>query len=1045
MISRFFIERPIFANVIAIVTMLLGAIAFMELPREQYPTITPPTVQVTTSYPGASAQVVADTVAAPIEQQINGVEGMLYMSSTSASDGSYKLLVTFGIDTDLDMAQVLVQNRVSMAMPTLPQDVTRQGVVTKKVSTSMLMVASLAAADDDSKHDSLYLSNFATINIRDRISRIPGIGDVNIFGAGDYSMRLWVDPDKLRARGMTAGDVINALKEQNVQVAAGQIGAPPAVPGTNFQYTVSTLGRLATVEQFENIVVKIVNGRTIYMKDVAKVELGAKSYSILFENTGKPGAGIGIFQLPGANALDVAQKVRETLEEMAPSFKSAGVKYDIPLDTTLFISASINEVYHTLFEAGILVLVVILVFLQYWRAVLVPLTTVPVTIIGAFIFMAALGFSVNLLTLFGLVLAIGIVVDDAIVIVENAAHHIDHDNLDPKPATEKAMDEILGPVIGITLVLIAVFLPTAFLGGLTGQLYRQFALTIASTAVISAINALTLKPAQCAVYLKRSPAESEKNAFFRGFNKVYGAIEKRYTEIIGRIVHHPYLMMGTFGGLVVLTGWWFMSLPVSFLPLEDQGYFMIGTQLPDAASQERTREVTNKIDEILKNTKGLKQWITIGGQSLLDGTNASNTATMYVIMDDWDKREDPSLSQDAITAGIRKQVAQIEEAITFVMIPPAIRGLGIAGGFQMMVQDKGGAGLPALGGMTQQMIQNASTQSGLRNLTTSFRAAVPQLYVDIDRSQAKTYDVPLDNIFSALQTYLGSVYANDFNVFGRTWQVLVQSLPQFRSVSTDIRRLEVRNNSGQMVPLSSVVKVKDTAGPLIITRYNMYPASSINGEAAPGFSSGDAITTMEDLAAQTLPGSMGYEWTAVAYQEKMASAAAALVFLLSVVLVYFVLAAQYESWSSPLAVIMVVPLGLLGSAAALTIRGLPNDVYAQIGLVLIIALSSKNAILIVEFARELRAKGTPLLEAAVEAARLRFRPILMTSFAFLLGVMPLLFADGAAAASRRAVGTAVFGGMVTATFLAVFFVPAFFVVMQSLSEKKGRVPIISQK
>lgn len=1036
MFSRFFIERPIFANVIAIITMVIGAIAFFELPREQYPTITPPTVQVTTSYPGASAQVVADTVAAPIEQQVNGVENMLYMSSTSASDGSYKLLVTFDISTNLDMAQVLVQNRVAMAQPTLPQDVTRQGVIVKKVSTSMLMVISMLSPDQ--RYDGLYLSNYALIRIRDQLSRIPGVGDVNVFGTGDYSMRIWLDPEKLRARDMTADDVVSALREQNVQVAAGQVGAPPAPSGTNFQYTINTLGRLVDVSQFEDIVVKIIDGRTIYLKDVANVQLGGKSYTTIYENKGKQAAGIGIYQLPGANAIDVAAKVRATMEDLKKSFPE-GMEYSIPLDTTLFINASIQEVYKTLFEAGILVVIVILVFLQYWRAMLVPITTVPVTIVGAFIFLAGLGFSVNLLTLFGLVLAIGIVVDDAIVIVENASHHIDHDGLDPKHATERAMDEILGPVIGITLVLISVFLPTAFLGGITGQLYRQFALTIASTAVISAINALTLKPAQCAVYLQKSPDESQKNAFFRGFNRVYGVFEHHYSQVVRFLVNHAKLVMLAFVAFVVLTGLWFKSLPTGFLPLEDQGYFMIGVQLPDAASQERTHDVTNKINAFLAKTPGLKEWLSIGGNSLLDGTNASNMATMYVVMDDWDKRTDPSLSQDAIVSGVRKHLAQIQDAQTFAMIPPSIRGLGVGGGFQMMVEDQGGVGLQSLGNATQEIMQSGLSQSALKGLTTSFRASVPQLYADIDRVQAKTQGIPLNNVFNALQTYLGSTYANDFNKFGRSYQVLIQAQPQFREAKDDIRQLEVRNDRGQMVPLSSLVTVRDSSGPLIITRYNMYPASSINGEAAPGFSSGDAIKIMEQLAASKLdPRTMNNEWTAVAYQEKQSSAAAALIFALAVLLVYLVLAAQYESWSSPLAVIMVVPLGLLGSAAALTIRGLPNDIYAQIGLVLIIALSSKNAILIVEFSRELRAKGMSILDAAVEAARLRFRPILMTSFAFILGVVPLLTAEGAGAASRRAVGTAVFGGMLSATFLAIFFVPVFYVVMQSFSERKSK-------
>ena len=1029
MISRFFIERPIFANVIAIITVILGIVAVIELPVEQYPQITPPTVQVTTSYPGANAKVVADTVAAPIEQQVNGVENMLYMSSTSASDGSYKLSVTFDIGTDLNMAQVLVQNRVTAATPLLPDEVKRQGVNTKKVSTSILLLVTLTSPDG--RYDSLILSNYAIATLKDEISRIPGVGDVNVFGSSDYAMRIWVDPEKLKSRGMTPDDIVNALKEQNIQVAAGQIGAPPAPAGTNFQYTVTTLGRLENESQFENIIVKTDNGRITYLRDIAQVELGGKAYTQFCQQNGSPAAGIAIYQLPGANALNVADSVRQTLERLSEKFPE-GMKYSIPFDTTAFVSASIHEVYKTLYEAGILVLIVILVFLQYWRAVLVPASTVPVTIIGAFFFMAALGFSVNMLTLFGLVLAIGIVVDDAIVIVENAAHHIDHGGLDPKNATIKAMDEIIGPVIGITCVLTAVFVPTAFLGGITGQLYRQFALTIAGTAFISALNALTLKPAQCAVYLQKTP--EKKNAFFRGFNRCYDAAEKFYTAIVKRMVNRCRLWMLVFVALAGLTGFWFNALPTGFLPVEDQGYVIVGIQLPDAASQERSLEVAGKVDAILKKTPGIAQWTTIGGLSVIDSTNASNMATMYVVFDDWEKRRTAELSMRGILTNLKRSFSQLQDAVVFVLVPPAVSGLGVTGGFQMMIEDRGGIGLGALGQFAQEVVQNGSTQSGLTGLNTTFRPGVPMVNADIDRTQAKVMGVPLNNIFSSLQANLGSVYVNDFNKSGRSYQVMVQAQPSARVSADDIRRLQTRNSQGQMVPLGAMVSARDERGPLIINRYNLYPAASITGEPAAGFSSGQSLSIMEKLVETHMPAGTGYDWTGVSYQEKKVGSEAVMIFGLAILLVYLVLAAQYESWSNPFAVIMVVPLGLLGSAAGLSIRGMENNVYAQIGLVLIIALASKNAILIVEFARDLRAKGNGIVDAAVEAARLRFRPILMTSFAFILGVVPLLTATGAGAASRRSVGTAVFGGMLTSTFLAVFFVPVFYVVMQSFSE-----------
>jgi hydrophobic/amphiphilic exporter-1 (mainly G- bacteria), HAE1 family len=1046
MFSRFFVEHPIFANVIAIMTMLVGAVTLVGLPIERYPDITPPTVLVSTTYPGADAKVLADTVASLIEQEVNGVEGMLYMSSTCSSDGSYKLTVTFEVGTDLDKAQVLVQNRLAVAQPRLPVEVQRQGITAKKQSTNIIMAVSLISPDN--RYDDLFLSNYASLRAKDELSRIYGVGEVQVIGSSNYGMRIWLDPEKLKARNLTTEDVLVSIREQNVQVAAGQIGQYPSPKGQGFQFNVTTLGRLSDPEEFGDIIVKaddsifdrsddgVGAARLTHVKDVARVELGSQVYDQWCEIGGKPAATLAVFQLPGANALDVAKKVRDTMEKLKLSFPD-GLEYTVPFNTTIFVEESIHEVYKTLFEAGVLVLIVILVFLQDWRAVLIPATTVPVTIIGAFAAMGALGFSVNMLTLFGLILAVGIVVDDAIVIVENAVHHIDRNKLPPKEATIKAMSEVIGPIIGITLVLMAVFLPTAFLGGITGQLYRQFALTIAATAIISAVNAVTLKPAQCAVYLRPTPAR--KNLFYRVFNAIYDRCEAVYAAVIRRAVRHVLPMMLLFAGLVTLTGWWFTRLPTGFLPVEDQGFAIVGIQLPDAASQARTRGVVDRVSRILKETPGVASWFMIGGQSILDSSIASNAAAIYVTFTPWSERDDrPGLSQEEILTALMGRFQEVREATIFAFPPPAIIGLGVAGGFQMQLEDRGGVGVQQLQQVVDEMVQDGNTQTGLQRLQSTFRAGVPTIYADVDRVKAKSMGVPLDTIFGTLQTALGSAYVNDFNKFGRSYQVRVQADQRFRLEPEDIRRLEVRDRQGQMVPLGTLVKVEKRLGPQIIPRYNLYPSATINGESAPGYSSGQALKLMEQMAERKLPASMGIDWTGISFQEKRVGSQALYVFALAVLMVYLVLAAQYESWALPAAVILVVPLALLGTVAAVAIRGMDNNIYTQIGIVLIIALASKNAILIVEFARELRAHGRSILEAAVEASRLRFRPILMTSFAFILGIYPLVNATGAGAASRRALGTAVFGGMIAATFLAVFFVPVFFVLMQRLSEFRIR-------
>ncbi|QDU29769.1 Efflux pump membrane transporter BepE [Anatilimnocola aggregata] len=1031
MFSKFFIDRPIFANVIAIVTMLVGVVALLRLPVEQYPGITPPTVVVTGVYPGANARVVSDTVASPVEQQVNGVEGMLYMSSTCSSDGTYTLTVTFEIGTDLDEAQVLVQNRVSIAEPQLPEEVRRQGVMVKKQSTNFILVCALTS--EGNRYDSIFLSNFCNLRLRDEISRIPGVGDVVIFGGSNYSMRVWLDPEKIKARNMTTQDVIAAIQEQNVQVAAGQIGQPPSPSELNFQYIVTAMGRLSSAEQFGDIVIKSEDqGRILRLKDVAKIELGAQTYDQFSLLNGSPSASLGVFQLPGANALKVSEGVREAIHRLESTFPE-GLKVTFPFDTTKFVDAAIHEVYKTLIEAGVLVLVVILVFLQDWRAVLIPATTVPVTLIGAFAAMAALGFSVNMLTLFGLVLAIGIVVDDAIVIVEAAAHGVER-GLAPRDATIKAMDQVLGPIIGITLVLLAVFIPTAFLGGVTGQLYRQFALTIAATALISAINAVTLKPAQCALWLRKPP--EKKNFFYHGFNWVYDRVEGVYTLIVRRMLRVSWAVMLVFAALIAATGWWYNRVPTGFLPTEDQGYFVCAIQLPDAASQSRTAAVVDKVNAILADIDGVSDWFAIGGMSLLDNSSASNAATIFVVFDGWDKRKDPQLSQAGILGTFYGHVSKIDEAVIFAFPPPAIPGLGQRAGFTMQVEDRADVGPEELQFAVQSMLEAGREQPALdpTTLNSMFRAGVPQLYINVDRVKVKTLDVPLTNVFSTLQAYLGSAYVNDFNRFGRTFQVRVQAEQKFRVEPRDIERLEVRNRAGQMIPLGSVVDVKRSFGPQILTRYNLYPSAQISGSPAAMVSSGQAIALMEQMARDRLPQSMGYEWTDMSYQEKKVGGESIYIFAFAVLLVYLVLAAQYESWITPLAVILVVPLGVLGAIAAVSLRGFDNNIFTQIGIVLIIALASKNAILIVEYARDLRNEGHSIFDSAVEAARLRFRPILMTSFAFILGVVPLVIADGAGAAGQQALGTAVFGGMLASTILAVFFVPVFFLVFQHVSE-----------
>jgi HAE1 family hydrophobic/amphiphilic exporter-1 len=1043
MISKFFIERPVLSNVIAILMILIGGVCLFNLAVAQYPDVVPPTVQVTTRYPGASAKTVVDTVALPIEQQVNGVEGMLYMQSYSGADGTYGLTVTFKIGTDLNFAQVLVQNRVSSALSQLPTSVQNQGVTVQKKSTSILLFVTLTSPK--ATYDSLFLSNYATISIRDELSRLPGVGNVTVFGAGQYSMRVWLDPNKLQVRGLMPQDVIQAIQQQSQQVTAGQVGAPPTPSGQAFQYTLNVNGRLDDKSEFEDIIVKTGNsGDVTRVRDVGRVELGAQTYSQVFALNKRPAAGIGVFQTPGANALEVEKAVEKKMAELARAFPQ-DIKYDTPFDTTKFVSASIAEVYKTLLEAGLLVLVVILVFLQDWRAMLVPATTVPVTIIGAFAAMAALGFTINLSTLFAIVLAIGIVVDDAIVVVEGAAHNIEL-GMSGHDAAIKAMDVLFAPIVGITLVLISVFLPASFLPGLTGRMYAQFALVIAATALLSAVNAATLKPTQCALWLRRPVPPEQRNFFYRGFNRVYERMERGYARIIRGLVRHAGLSVVVALILIAIGGYGLSRVPTGFIPIEDQGYLLAAVQLPDGAALDRTQRVMDQVQEIASKTPGVEQIMTIAGISALDSSSSlANAGVAYLILKEWSERG-PGEDLLSLFNGLNQRLSVIPEARILVVPPPPIQGIGNAAGFAMQVELRdGNADYGKLQAVTSTIVANGQTQSALQRVSSSFRSMVPQFDVEIDRVKTQTLHVTTDQVFQTLSSYLGASFVNQFNKFGRTFQVYTQADAQYRLTLRDIENMMVRNSTGDMIPLGTVAKITPAVGPSLISLYNLYPSSTIIGLPAKGYSSGQSMALMEEIAGKTLPPGTGYEWTAMSYQEKAVGGQLYLVFALAMLLVYLVLAGQYESWYAPMSVILAVPLSLLGPMAVLTGLRIDNNLYTQIGLILLIALSAKNAILIVEVALELHVRDRkPLLESAVEAARARFRPILMTSFAFILGVAPLVLATGAGANARKSIGITVFSGMLASTCLAVLFVPTFFVVVQRfenwLKDRKNKTP-----
>jgi multidrug efflux pump subunit AcrB len=1092
--SRFFIERPIFASVMSIIITLAGAIAGWSLPVAQYPEITPPTVEVYAVYPGANAQVVADTVAAPIEQQVNGVENMLYMSSLCTNDGTYTLTVTFQNGVDLNMAQVLVQNRVALAQPILPDLVKRRGVAVKKKSPSVLMIVNLFSPDDS--RDSLYLSNYATIQLRDELARLNGVGDITYLGQRDYSMRLWLDPERMTARGLSATDVVRAIEQQNTQVAAGQLGQPPSSSSQVFQLTMSTMGRLAEAEQFGNMILKTdAQGRLVRLSDVANIELGAQAYDQTCTLNGRPSVALSVYQLPGSNALETARRVRAKMEELKGRFPE-GVDYAIVYDTTPFIDQSIHEVFKTLRDAVILVAAVVLLFLRNWRSAIIPLVAVPVAVVGTFAVMAPLGFSLNNLTLFGLVLAIGIVVDDAIVVVEAVEHHIER-GLAPREATLKAMQQVSGPVIAVGLVLSAVFVPCAFIGGITGQFFRQFALTIAVSTLISAFNSLTLSPALTALLLRPRdkgtapplpwlafplagaalgwlfllpalarglallpagwaagvpgwavaaaavaagaaagallgrPLNQILCVLFNLFDAAFRRATDGYVRAVGGLLRVSAIALLVYAGLLGLTYLQIDRAPKGFIPTQDKGYLLVNVQLPDSASVQRTGEVMRRIEQIALATPGVKHTVAVGGQSILLNANAPNFGALFLMLDDFPSRRDPGLSGDAIAARLQDALRkEIKAGMVNVFGAPPLEGLGTAGGLKVVIEDRGDLGPTALQKSADGIVAAGRQTPGLQDLFTSFRADTPWLYLNIDRIKAKTKGVSMDELFNTLQVYLGSLYVNDFNRFGRTWQVNVQAAAGYRQQVDDLRQLRVRSDMGKMVPLGTLANVEDHSGPVLIQRYNMYPAAAVNITPAPGVSSGQAIARSEEVVRRGLARSMRPEWTELALLQLQTGDTAMWVFLLAVVLVFLVLAAQYESWALPLAVILVVPMCLLCAVAGVAMARMDVNIFTQVGFVVLVGLACKNAILIVEFAKARREAGADRRRAALEACRLRLRPIVMTSFAFILGVVPLVVSEGAGAEMRRALGTAVFAGMLGVTLFGIFLTPVFFYAIQ---------------
>ncbi|RJG04059.1 efflux RND transporter permease subunit [Noviherbaspirillum sedimenti] len=1034
---NFFIDRPVFSIVISLIITLAGALAALTLPVAQYPQIVPPQIQVSTSFPGANADVVAQSIAAPIEQQVNGAKGMLYMDSKSANDGSYSLVVTFDIGTNQDLAAVEVQNRVAIAQSTLPADVIRQGITIRKQSTDFLEV--LALTSPDGRFDTTFLSNYALLNLQDALARIPGIGQVRLFGARDYSMRIWLNPDLMARRGVTASDVRRVIQEQNVVAPAGRIGVPPVPAGQQMQYSATIRGRLSDPEQYRNMIVRAApDGQIVYLKDIARVELGGADYSINVQENGIAGVFIGIFLQPDANALDVADQVRQNMDHAAQRFPP-GMVYSVPYSTTPFVTESLKDVLKTLGEAFVLVLIVVFLFLQTWRATLIPMLAVPVSLIGTFAVFAALGFSINTLTLFGLVLAIGIVVDDAIVVVEAVQHRLDTERTTPIQATKAALADVGGPVIAIALVLAAVFLPVAFLGGLTGQLYRQFALTLATSVILSAVVALTLTPAMCALLLR--PAAHEKphgllGRFFDRFNHAFNAFSERYSASVVQLARHAALVALLFAVLLVVLYGLIRARPTGLVPPEDQGYAFSVMQLPPGASLERTSAAVAQQTRIANATPGVAGVATLTGFNLLTGLATSYNSTAFIRFKPWDERTGPGQRAEDIVGSLTGRInAEIKDAQGLVLNPPPIRGLGTTGGFDFILQDRAGGDPKQFAQVLQNLVAAARKRPELGFVFPNYDDRTPQIEYEVDREKVKTFGIALDDVFFTMQSMMGGYYVNDFNLFGRTFRVQMQAESQTRASPADVSRYYVRNMAGDMVPLSTVLTPKAISGPEFYERYNLYRAATITGSAAPGYSSGQAAQAMQEVA-RTLPPGYGYEWTGATYQEQKTGGQTGYIFALSLLFVFLVLAALYESWAMPVAILLVIPFGVLGAFVGLTLRASDNNVYTQIGLIMLIGLAAKNAILIVEFAKLARARGVPIVEAARQGARLRLRPILMTSFAFILGTLPLAIASGAGAGARQAIGTAVTFGMLFATMIGIFVIPVFYVVLQRISERK---------
>ena len=1037
MFSKFFIERPIFATVLALLIIVAGLVTLRMLPVEQYPNITPPTVQVNAVYPGANAETVAQTVGIPIEQQVNGVEGMMYMSSTSSASGAYSLTVTFEVGTDIDMATVMVQNRVSVALNSLPEAVKQQGVTVQKKSSNIVMMLTLSG---DSVFNGLYLANYADLNLVDQLTRVPGVGAVNVMGAGDYSMRIWLDPEAMRIRGLSVQQVYAAIQAQNMEVSAGNIGQPFGRSGNNaFQYTLNVKGRLTTPDEFGEIILRVEDGgRILRLKDVARIELGSQKYNVVSRLEGNPTAGIAVYQLPGSNSLDVAKGVKARMEELAEAFPQ-GIRYQVTLDTTEVVHDSINEVMKTFIEATILVVLVMFFFLQSWRAVLIPCITIPVSLIGTLAVMAALGFSINTLTLFGLVLAIAIVVDDAIVVVENVTRLIDEaeakgEKVDMRKITGVAMSEITGPIVGVMLVLLAVFLPTTLIGGIQGQLYKQFALTIAASTVLSGLNSLTLSPALCAILLKPTP--TQKSKLFLWFDRFNDWMQRTFNRSVKWLLARPAVAMSSFVVLSAIALLLFVKWPTTFMPEEDDGYFIVSVQLPAASSLERTEAVGKQIDAILKQYPEIKTFLGVNGFSVMGGGELPNAATYFVVLKNWKERPGKEHSaQEVVDRFNRQAYGLVQEAQVFGIIPPVIPGMGNTGGLQFELEDRQALGAEELQKAVNTLLAEYRTEPTIASLSSMYQADVPQYYLNINRDKVQLMDLNLNQVFAALSYYLGQAYVNDFVEFGRIYQVKLGAGENAQKYIDDVLKLSVENSNGEMVPFHTFMQVEQVLGMDQVSRYNMYQAASVTANVAPGSSSGETIEAIGSLIRNQLGNEFGYEWTSVAYQETQASGSTALVLMMALLVAYLVLAAQYESWTSPVAAVMGLPIAILGAMLGCWIMGEPVSIYTEIGIVLLIALSAKNGILIVEFARDYRKAGNSIREAAFEAGSVRLRPILMTSFTFVLGVMPLLFATGAGAGSRVALGTAVVFGMLVNTVVATLYIPNWYEVMQILEER----------